>query len=485
MNYKLIIRIIGMIMTLEAFFMLVPSLICYFDDDIVAGNAFAATMLALILIGVLAIFFTRNRKNDLYAHEGFAVTGLSWILMSVFGALPFALSGAIPNYIDALFETISGFTTTGASILSDVESLPRGILYWRSFTNWLGGMGVLVFLMSLIPAVSKNSGSNMYIMSAESSGPSVGKLTPKLRDTLLITYGLYIAMTITCCIVLLIGKMPFLDALCLSFSTAGTGGFGLKNDSFASYSPFIQNTITVFMLLFSVSFNIYGLLAFRRFKDALKDEELHVFLIIVLSAIILISVDTRGIFSSWSETIRHSAFQVSTVISTCGFASCDFDLWPSFSKGILMVLMLFGGCAGSTAGGLKISRVLIILKNLLRETSKALHPHKIQIVKLNKKPVNEQVVQMTMAYIAAYCLILIVSFIIVSLDGYSIGTNVSATIACLNNIGPGFEAVGPTRNFSGFSYLSKIVFSIEMLLGRLEIFPIIMLANKSAWSRKL
>ncbi len=485
MNYKLIFRIIGMIMLIEAIFMLVPTIICYADDDIVAGNSFAVTVLGLILIGTVAVFLTQKRKTDFYAHEGFAVTSLSWIIMSVAGALPFTLSGEIPNFIDALFETISGFTTTGATILTDVEVLPRGLLYWRSFTNWLGGMGVLVFLLSLIPAVSKSNGSNMYIMSAESSGPSVGKLTPKLKDTLTIIYGLYIAMTILCFIVLIIGKMPVFDAVCAALSTAGTGGFAIKNDSFASCSPFLQNTITVFMLLFSVSFNIYGLMVFRRFKEAVKDEEFRVFWIVVVSAIILISVDTRGLFSSWEETIRHSAFQVGTVMSTTGFASHNFDTWPSFSKGILFILMFFGGCAGSTAGGLKMSRAIIIIKNLFREISKILHPHKVKVVKISNKPVSEQVISTTMAYLAAYCALMIISFIIISLDGYSIATNISGVVACFNNIGPGFEAVGPVCNFSGFSNASKIVFSIDMLLGRLEIFPIIMLFNKDAWSRKL
>ena len=409
--------------------------------------------------------------------------GVSWILMSLFGCLPFYLSGEIPSFIDALFEIVSGFTTTGASIVSNVEGLSRAALYWRSFSHWLGGMGVLVFLLAIVPVSGKNEGFTMHLLRAESPGPNVGKLVPKMRQTAAVLYITYLGLTVLNVLFLLIGDMDLFEAVCTAFGTAGTGGFGVKNDSIAGYSPYIQNVCTVFMLLFGVNFSCYYLLLLRQFRAVLKDEELRLYLGVVFGSILLITLNIRGLYDSIWDSLRHASFQVSSIITTTGFATADFDLWPSFSKGILLVLMMIGACAGSTGGGLKCARVLLLIKGIRRNLAQVLKPQKVQVIRVNQKAVDERILTNTNAYLCAYVAILVISFLLVSVDGFSITTNFSAVLSCFNNIGPGFDAVGPVCNYSIFSPFSKIVLIVNMLAGRLEIFPILILFSTSTWKR--
>jgi trk system potassium uptake protein TrkH len=403
-------------------------------------------------------------------------------VLSIIGALPFYISREIPAFINAFFEMVSGFTTTGSSILPDVEALSRSLLYWRSFSHWLGGMGVLVFLLAIAPG-SKEKGFTMHLLRAESPGPNVGKLVPRMRKTAGILYIIYIVMTLINVIFLLIGKMPLFDAICTAFGTAGTGGFGIKNDSMASYSPYIQNVTTVFMFLFGINFSCYYLLLLRQFRDVFKDEELRMYFAIVIGAIAMIVLNVRHLYGTLEETIRHATFTVSTIITTTGFATTDFDLWPAFSKAIIMFLMVVGACAGSTGGGLKVARLMLLLKSLKRNIGQVLNPRRVQVVRNNGQVVNEKILDNTNAYLAAYVCIIIFSFVVISLDNFSVGTNFTAVLACFNNIGPGLEAVGPTCNFAAYSDLSKLVLSADMLAGRLEIFPILLLFSRSTWKR--
>jgi len=481
MNYKMMGRFTAQILLMEGIF-LIPamfiSLVCG-EDAAVCG--FLVTLGVIAMLGIPMYLFCRDAKSAFYATEGMMCVAMSWFILSLIGALPFYISGAIPGYIDALFETVSGFTTTGASILPDVESMAKGLLYWRSFTHWVGGMGVLVFLLAIAPTKGSEQGFTMHLLRAESPGPSVGKLVPKMRKTAGILYLLYIILTAVDFVLLLLGDMPILDALCTAFGTAGTGGFGIKNDSIASFSPYIQNVTTVFMLLFGVNFSCYYLLALRQVKSVFKDEELRLYIGIVLGSIALIVWNLWGYYPSFGETLRHAAFQVSSIITTTGYATTDFDLWPSFSKTILLCLMVVGACAGSTGGGIKVARVLLLFKSLRRNTAQMLHPRKIQVIRNNGAVVSERVVANTNAYLSAYVVILFVSFMLISLDGFSVGTNFSAVLSCLNNIGPGVELVGPTCNFGIFNTFSKIVLILDMLLGRLEIFPILVLFSYQTW----
>ena len=481
MNYKMIARFMSRILLMEAAFML-PALIISAVDGV--GDAifgFVCGILITLAVSAVMGLISRNAKLKFYAREGLICVGLSWIVLSIMGCLPFVISGEIPFFVDALFETVSGFTTTGASILPEVEKLSRGILYWRSFTHWVGGMGVLVFLLAFSPGGEKGIGFTMHLLRAESPGPDIGKLVPHIKDTAKILYILYVIITLLNILFLVLGKMPFFEAICTAFGAAGTGGFGIKNDSMASYSPYIQNVCTVFMLLFGVNFSCYYLVMLRHFKSVIKDEEIRMYFGIVLGSIILISLNIRGLYPTLEETIRHAAFQVSSIITTTGFATTDFDLWPSFSKAIILCLMVVGACAGSTGGGLKCGRALLILKSLRRNIHQALRPNQVQVVRNNGRRVDERVLRNADAYLAAYVVIIIASFIIVSLDGFSITTNFSAVLSCFNNIGPGLDAVGPTCNFSIYSVLSKLVLIADMLAGRLEIFPILVLFSKSSW----
>ena len=482
MNFKIMGRFIAQILTIEGVFMIPAALLCLYYGEYGALHGFLIAMAAIAGTAGLLFGLCRKAPRALDAREGMVCVGISWIVLSLFGCLPFFISRQIPNYIDAFFEIVSGFTTTGSSILTNVEALSRGLLYWRSFSHWLGGMGVLVFLLAIAPG-GKDTGFTMHLLRAESPGPSVGKLVPRMRKTAIILYLIYIALTVINVIFLIAGKMPLFEAICTAFGTAGTGGFGIKNDSIASYSPYLQNVTTVFMLLFGVNFSCYYLLLLRQFKNVIKDEELRAYVTIVLAAIILITVNIRGLYATLEESIRHAAFTVSTIITTTGFATTDFDLWPAFSKGIIMFLMVVGACAGSTGGGLKVARLLILLKSLRCNITKVMNPRKVRIVRNNGQVMNQSVIENTNAYLAAYVLIIIFSYILISLDNFSIGTNLTAVLACFNNIGPGLEAVGPTCNYSEFSSFSKLVLSMDMLAGRLEIFPILVLFSRNTWRR--
>ena len=480
----MIARFIGKILLVEAAFMLPACGISIYQHEEAAVQAFLITILLTVLMGGALVVTVRTEKKGFHAKEGLVCVGISWIVLGLFGALPFFLSGSIPNYVDALFEIVSGFTTTGASILPEVEPLPMGILYWRSFSHWLGGMGVLVFLLAVSSGDERSKGFTMHILRAESPGPKVGKLVPRMKKTAEILYILYMILTVLNIIFLLIGGMPLFDSICTAFGTAGTGGFGIKNDSIAGYSPYLQNVCTVFMLLFGVNFSCYYMLLLRQVKSVFKDEELRLYLGVVFGSIVLIVWNLRGFYGTLGETIRHAAFQVASIVTTTGFATTDFDLWPAFSKVVLLCLMMLGACAGSTGGGFKCGRALLVLKGLRRSVRQIVHPGKVEVVRINGRAVEEKVLENTNAYLAAYTLIIVASFFLVSVDGFSVTTNLSAVLACFNNIGPGFEMVGPTCNFSGFSMFSKLVLIMDMLAGRLEIFPILILFSRTTWGKR-
>ena len=483
MNFKMIGRFIAQILSIEGFFMIPALFISLGYGETTAMNAFLVTIGLIAAVAMVLFLICRGAPNALDAREGMICVGISWVILSLFGCLPFVFSREIPRYIDAFFEIVSGFTTTGSSILANVEALSPGILYWRSFSHWLGGMGVLVFLLAVAPG-SKDKGFTMHLLRAESPGPDVGKLVPRMRKTASILYIIYVVLTIINVILLLLGDMPWLEALCTAFGTAGTGGFGIKNDSMGSFSPYIQYVTAIFMFLFGINFSCYYLLLLKQFKAVFKDEELRAYFAIVAAAIVLITLNVRHMYGTLEETFRHASFTVSTIITTTGYGTTDFDQWPAFSKAIIMFLMVVGACAGSTGGGLKISRLLYLLKSLGRNITQILNPRRVKAIRYNGKVLSETVLDNTNAYLAAYVSIIIFSFVIVSLDNNSIGTNFTAVLACFNNMGPGLEQVGPTCNFSAYSTLSKLVLSFDMLAGRLEIFPILVLLSKNTWRHK-
>lgn len=484
MNVKNISRTVGLILLITGIFQLFPLLIAVIDHEPRNILAYIESLCLILLVGSALLLFSRGGNRMFSAQEGFAATGLSWIFMSAFGALPFFLSGQIPSYVDAFFEMVSGFTTTGASILTDVEALSRCNLFWRSFSHWLGGMGVLVFLLAVVPGARKNGGTGIYLMRAESPGPSVDKLTPHLRQTAMILYGIYILLTALCIVCLLLGGMPVFDSFCIAFGTAGTGGFAIKNSSMGGYSYFLQTVVTVFMFLFGANFSLYYMLLLRKFKAVFKNEELRLYFGIAASSIVLIAINISRMYNTVYESVHHAAFQVVSIMTTTGYGTVDFEQWPAFSKAILLSLMFIGASAGSTGGGLKVSRVLLLMKSIRRTIRKALHPRRVQPVYMDGRAVSEEVCDNVNAYLAIYCVILVLSFAIISVDGFSIGTNFSAVASCFNNIGPGFELVGATQNFSIYSDLSKIILSLDMLLGRLEIFPLLLLLSPDTWSRR-
>ena len=484
MNVKSISRTVGLILLITGIFQLFPLLIAVIDHEPRNILAYIESLCLILLVGSALLLFSRGGNRMFSAQEGFAATGLSWFFMSAFGALPFFLSGQIPSYVDAFFEMVSGFTTTGASILTDVEALSRCNLFWRSFSHWLGGMGVLVFLLAVVPGARKNGGTGIYLMRAESPGPSVDKLTPHLRQTAMILYGIYILLTALCIVCLLLGGMPVFDSFCIAFGTAGTGGFAIKNSSMGGYSCFLQTVVTVFMFLFGVNFSLYYMLLLRKFKAVFKNEELRLYFGIAASSIVLIAINISCMYNTVYEAVHHAAFQVVSIMTTTGYGTVDFEQWPAFSKAILLSLMFIGASAGSTGGGLKVSRVLLLMKSIRRTIRKALHPRRVQPVYMDGRAVSEEVCDNVNAYLAIYCVILVLSFAIISVDGFSIGTNFSAVASCFNNIGPGFELVGATQNFSIYSDLSKIILSLDMLLGRLEIFPLLLLLSPDTWSRR-
>lgn len=469
MNYNTVLNIVGQTMRFMAALLLLP-LICalVYKEDIVP---FAITIVVALLIG---LFFCGSFKNDsgtILISDGFAIVSLSWIIASMVGALPFVLSDSIPNFIDAFFETVSGFTTTGASILTDVEALPHGVLFWRSLTHWIGGMGILVFITAI---AFRTPGRSINILKAEMPGHSVDKLVPKTKKTAISLYKMYVALTFIEIVFLCAGNMPVFDSIVHAFGTAGTGGFGIKADSIASYSPYIQWVITIFMALFGLNFNLYYLLLMKNFRPVVRSNELKWALIIAFTSVALITVNIMPMYHNFREALRLSAFQVSSVMTTTGYATCDFNLWPGFSKAILLMLMFCGGCMGSTAGGLKVSRVVILGQVVKNQFIKALSPRSIRAVRLNGRLVDEYYVAKVTGYFVMYMFIIFSAFILLSFEPFDFETNFTAAVACMNNVGPGFGLVGPSANFSIFSSFSKIVLSITMLLGRLEIFPLLL-----------
>ena len=482
MNFKMIGRFLSQIVAIEAVFLIPALAISLGYGEWSSVQAFAYTIgICLALAGLL--WAACRKAGRLFgAKEGLVCVGFGWMALSLLGALPFTLSGQIPHYINALFETVSGFTTTGASILADVESLPKGLLYWRSFTHWVGGMGVLVFLLAIAPGQDK--GFTMHLMRAESPGPDVGKLVPRMKQTATILYLIYIGITALCFIFLLFGDMTWLEALCTAFGTAGTGGFGIRNNSMESFSAYSQIVVTVFMFLCGINFSCFYLILLGQFKSVFLDEELRLYVGIAIAATAAIALNIYHLYGNLADTLRHSAFQVTTVMTTTGFSTTDFDQWPAFSKGILMLLMLIGASAGSTGGGFKCARVLLMCKSLRRNIRQVLNPQKVQVIRNNGKVVSEAVLDNTNAYLAAYVIIVLACFVLISLDGFSVETNFTATIACFNNIGPGLDQVGPMCNYAAYSDLSKIALSIAMLAGRLEIFPILVLFSRSTWTRR-
>ena len=482
MNYRMMGRFLAQILAIEGVLMIPAMAISLFDGDGMAVRGFLCSILLAVIIAAFLWRTCREAPSAFYAKEGLVCVGVCWIVLSLVGCLPFWISKEIPRFIDAFFEIVSGFTTTGSSILTNVEGLTRGILFWRSFSHWIGGMGVLVFMLAFTGG--KEQGYTMHLLRAESPGPAVGKLVPRMRKTAAILYILYVVMTVVNFLFLVAGDMPVFDAACTALGTAGTGGFGIKNDSMASYSPYIQNVTTIFMALFGINFSCYYLLLMRQWRSVFRDEELRLYILILLGATALITINLKGFYPTLEETIRHAAFQVSTIMTTTGFATTDFDLWPAFSKSILMALMVTGACAGSTCGGLKLARFLLLLKSLGRNIRQTVKPRKVMVVRNNDQVVDEKILRNADAYLAAYVIIIVVSFMVVCLDNFSVGTNFTAVLACFNNIGPGLEAVGPTCNFSAYSDLSKLVLCFDMLAGRLEIFPILALLSPAVWKNK-
>lgn len=479
MNYKLLLKINGKLLMLEAAFMLLPVITALIYKES-AGFSFLPVIAALLLVG-FPLSRLNPKRNELYAREGLAIVATSWILMSLAGALPFYISREIPSFIDAFFESASGFSTTGASILDNVEILSHCMLFWRSFTHWVGGMGVLVFILAIAPLAGSYA---VNLMRAESPGPQVEKVMPKLGSTAKLLYLIYASLTLLQFVLMWAGGMPLFDSIITAFGTAGTGGFGIRNSSIAEYSTYIQSVITIFMLLFGVNFSIYYMIILKKLKPAFKNEELRMYLGIVAAAIILITANVASRFDTLYEAFHHSAFQVASIISTTGFSTVNFDAWPSFSKSILVLLMLFGASAGSTGGGIKISRILIMLKFIAREAVKLIHPRKVNTISIDGHKVEMEMLKNIFLYLLCYAGLLIVSVIILSLDGYSFTTNSTATISALSNIGPYFDAINDAWNFSSFSALSKLVLTIDMIFGRLEILPMLILFVPDTWRRK-
>ncbi|MBQ3063917.1 MAG: TrkH family potassium uptake protein [Clostridia bacterium] len=479
MNYRMIGYLLGIILLIEAALLCLPMIVALIFGETTVP--FLLTIGILVLVSALPVLF-RPKNTRIYAKEGFVVVASAWILMSLFGALPFVFSGTIPNYIDAVFETVSGFTTTGASILTAIEGLPFGILFWRSFTHWVGGMGVLVFMLAILPS---DNGHAMHLLRAEVPGPVKDKLVPKMRQTALILYGIYVALTLLLILLLLtVAGMPFYDSLVNAFATAGTGGFSVKNASIGAYNnPAAEWIIGIFMIVFGVNFNIYFLLLIKRFRDVWKNEELRVYLAIVLVATTAVTLNTLSYFQTTGAAIRTGFFQVATILSTTGFATTNYDLWPTFAKSILLLLMIIGASAGSTAGGLKVSRVTLVFKNIFRSIKQIIRPRSVNVVRQEGEIVSERTLHATASYVSIYFIIVILSTLLIAIDGFNLETNLSAVLACINNIGPGFSTVGPTGNFAGFSYFSKILLTFNMLVGRLEIMPILILFSPTLWKK--
>ncbi len=476
MNRKMVGYILGHVLKIEALLMLLPCITALIYKE-TEGWSFLAVSVGSFFIGLL---LTRKKPVNtvFYLKEGCVTTALTWIVMSIVGSLPFVITGEIPHFIDALFETVSGFTTTGSSIMTDVETMSHCSMFWRCFTHWIGGMGVLVFLLAVIPL---SGGSHINLMKAESPGPSVGKLVPRLKNTAKILYMIYFGMTVLMLIFLLAGKMSLFESLCTVFGTAGTGGFGFRNDSFMSFSPYIQWVVTIFMIGFGINFNAYYFILLGKIKKAAVLEEVRWYLGIVVAATVVIFFNVLSLFETAFETLTHSAFQVATIITTSGFATVNFDLWPTLSKTIMMLLLFIGACAGSTGGGIKVSRILISVKTAFREIWYYLHPKGVREVKMDGKPLGDEVVRSVGAYMLTFSVLFVISFLLVAMDGKDIVTTFTSVATAMNNVGPGLSEVGPVGNFSGFSPFAKIVLIFDMLAGRLELFPILILFHHETW----
>lgn len=485
MNFRAVLYILGWILNIDGAFMLLPFAVGLIYSE---GTAYSFLIgAAVCLVPGTALVIRKPKNMTFYAREGFAVTALSWIVMSLFGCLPFVINGDIPSFTDALFETASGFSTTGASILDNVESLSHASLFWRSFTHWLGGMGVLVFLLAMLPIAG---GSHMNIMRAESPGPSVDKLMPRVRQTATILYCIYAALTLLEFIFLICGKMPVFDALTTAVGTAGTGGFGVKNDSMGSYSPYIQWVVAAFMMLFGINFGFYFFIIKKKFKNAFSFEEVRNYIIIIIAAcaVILLSAAANGAMGDmpFSDKLRHVFFQVCAMITTTGFSTIDYDtLWPQTAHIAVILLMLSGACAGSTGGGIKVSRITMLLKTIKKEVTLFFHPGRVVVIRNEHKPVPQDTIRSTNVFIMAYIALFAVSVFIVSFDNFDFTTNFTAVLSAINNIGPGLSNAGPTESFSSFSTLSKYIMIFDMLAGRLEIYPMLMLVMPEFWRNAL
>lgn len=479
MNISVIIYIIGWILEFESAFLILPAIVGLLYNEYNSFIAYIVTALLCLICG--ALLKRKNlKRTELYTREGFATVALSWLIMSIFGALPFVFTGEIPNFIDALFETTSGLTTTGASILNDVEALSHASLFWRSFTHWIGGMGVFVFIMAILPLMGA---STMNLMRAESPGPSVGKLVPRVKDTAKILYEIYIGMTIIGTIVFMLCGMNLFDSLTTIFGTVGTGGFGTYNDSIASFTPLQQNMITLFMILSGVNYTVYFCLLRKQLKEAFSIEEFKWYIIIILASAGVITWNIHGMYPSLPESVRHAFFQVGSIITTTGFSTVDFDKWPQLSKTILILLMFSGACAGSTGGGIKVSRLLILMKSIKKELSMIIHPRMVKKISMDGHTLADETLRSTSVYIAVYFLLMFASILLIGIDEFDFTTNFTAVLATFNNIGPGLGMVGPAHNFSIFSPFSKCVLIFDMLAGRLELFPMLILFMPSCWKK--
>ena len=479
MNRRMVLYVVGKVIMVEGALMLLPLITALLFKEAVAVSIGISIAVALVS-GFLLSKISNPGLKTIYAKEGFVITALSWLALSAVGALPFFISGEIPSYIDAFFETVSGLTTTGASILTDVESMSKGLLMWRSFTHWVGGMGVLVFMMAIIPSISDRS---IHLLRAEVPGPVVGKLVPKIRQTSRILYIIYIAITLIEAVFLMFGGMSLFEALVHAFGTAGTGGFGIRGTGIGEYSPYIQWVLTVFMLLFGVNFNLYYLILLKKIKAAFKSTELWTYFGIVAVATVIIGVNISGLYDSVSETVRHSAFQVASLTTTTGFATVDFNQWPNLAKSVLFILMFVGGCAGSTAGGFKISRIMMVCKIIKRELQRVLHPRSVNVCRLEGKTLNDQTLSSVSSYLAIYVMFYFVFLFVIAFNGFDFDVTVSAVTSCFNNIGPAFGIAGPMGSYAEFSGFSKIILSFAMLLGRLEVFPLLLGLNPLIWKR--
>lgn len=481
MNYSMVFKTLGKILQIQAFLLFLPLIVSVIYKENTGVFAYAVTIILCLIIGTVMFCTPKQKSTVIYAKEGFVIVALSWICMSALGALPFVISREIPNYIDALFETVSGFTTTGASILDNVETMSHGNLFWRSFTHWIGGMGVLVFIMAIMPNVSDRS---IHILRAEVPGPIVGKLVPRIKDTAKILYIIYIALTVLEIVILKILGMSFFESLVHSFGTAGTGGFGIYKDSIASFSGPIKWTIGIFMLLFGVNFNLYYLLLVKKIKTLFKSTELWCYLGIVAISTLIITINISHLYTNFSNTVTDSFFQVSSIMTTTGFSTANFDTWPMLSKTILVLLMMVGGCAGSTAGGLKVARIIILFKTSAKELWKTLHPRSVSVVKFEGKVLEEETASGVVYYFVLYMMCLVSFFLLLSFDPFgNFQTNFTAAMACFNNIGPGLDKVGPVVSYSGYSGFSKVVLSFAMLLGRLEIYPLLLTMSIWTWKK--